>query len=113
MANKKAADFLVYGKSDLINEIEELFAGQIPKKTIKKIINSYEQIIQNHLLEAAPSRPIQIRPFLGLRLQSSITPAQTKDTIFAENIYIPEKILVKAKSTRYFTRCLNDLRQEN
>lgn len=113
MANKKAADFLVYGKSDLLSEIEELFAGQISKKTLKKIIDAYEGIIKNHLLEAKPTMPIQIRPFQGLRIQSFIDAPKVTDTVFGKNVSVPERIRCKAKSSRYFTRILNDLRSEN
>lgn len=112
MANTKAPDFLVYGKSDLLTEIEELFAGKVPKKTIRKIIDGYEEIIREHLLEAKPKMPIEVRPWVGLRLQSFIVAPKVTDTPFGKQIEVPERIRCKAKSTRYFTRCLNDQRDE-
>ncbi len=112
MAKKKTADFLVYGKPDLITEITDDFAGQISRTTVKKVINAFEDAIKRHLLEAKPNMAISIRPFLGLRLQAFIDPEKTTDTVFGKNVLVPERIRCKAKSTRYFSRCLNDLRKD-
>ncbi len=113
MAKKKEnADFLVYGKPDLIAEIADDFAGQIPKSTIKRVVDAFEDAVKEHLLEAKPTMPVQIRPFQGLRLQAFVDAPKVTDTVFGNNISVPERIRCRAKSTRYYNRCLNDLRKD-
>lgn len=113
MKNKKDSNFRLYNKTDLVQETSELLENDYSRKDIKTIIDCYERLIQEHLLEASPNRPIQVRPLCGLRLQTVITPEKTKDTLWGERIEVPEKILCKAKSTRYFTQGLNKYRNKD
>ncbi|MEY8518754.1 hypothetical protein AALC25_18015 [Lachnospiraceae bacterium 29-84] len=106
MRNK---NLISYNQSDLIREIAMDYAGQYDSDDIRNILESYESHIREHLCESADlKKPIVVKLFSGLQINSRFIPEHTTNTPFGDNVEISDRIRVAARTSRHFTRKLNE-----
>lgn len=98
---------IVYKQMDLIKEIaEENPAYSIDD--VRNILESFENCIKEKLAESEAEHPVQVKLFFGLSLLGWVVPASNRNC-FGVDLEIDDKIRVKPKLTRYFTRKINEL----
>ena len=97
----------VVTRRDLIKDVCNDFQGHYDPAEIRNILDSLEFFIADKLMQATPGNPVQVRLFSGLYLNSQIIPAQRKNTVYADDVCIPEHLQVKARATRYYNQKLN------
>jgi len=106
MRNK---NLISYNQSDLIREISADYAGQLDRDDIRNVLESYENHILEHLCEAADlKKPIVVKLFSGLQINSRFIPEHVTNTPFGNDVEVGDKIRITARTSRYFTRKLNE-----
>lgn len=105
----RSKNLISYNQTDLIHEIVEDYTGQYDRDDVRNILELYENHIREHLCEAAElKKPIVVKLFSGLQINSRFVPEHTTNTIFGNNVEVSDKIRVTARTSRHFTRKLNE-----
>lgn len=104
----RSKNIVSYNQTDLIREIAADYAGQYDRDDVRNILESYENHIREHLCEAAElEKPVVVKLFSGLQLNSRFVPEHTTNTPFGDNVKIGDRIRITPHTSRHFTRCLN------
>lgn len=107
--NMRSKNLISYNQSDLIREIAADYAGQLDRDDIRNVLESYEYHIREHLCEAAElEKPIVVKLFSGLQINSRFVPEHITNTPFGNNVEVSDRIRVTARTSRHFTRRLNE-----
>lgn len=105
----RSKNLISYNQTDLIHEIVADYTGQYDRDDVRNILESYENHILEHLCEAADlKKPIVVKLFSGLQISSRFIPEHITNTIFGNNVEVSDKIRVTARTSRHFTRKLNE-----
>lgn len=105
----RSKNLISYNQSDLICEIATDYAGQYDRDDVRNILESYENHIREHLCEAAKlKKPIVVKLFSGLQINSRFIPEHVTNTPFGNGVEVSDKIRVTARTSRHFTRRLNE-----
>lgn len=103
-------NLITYTQSDFIHDIASDYAGVYDRNDIRNILEAYEMHIREHLAEAAElEKPVVVKLFSGLQLNSCFIAKHKTNAPFMEGLEVDDKIRVKARTTRYFVRRLNDM----
>lgn len=87
----------------LIKQIAE--KEDISVLTVRKVFESAEKIVFNHLSSTTPSENVVVKIFKGLSIECSYIPEKIINTY--EKIVCAPRIWAKAKLTRYYNKKLN------
>lgn len=101
----------VVTQADLAQKITDSFLGKYSLEEIKTIIKDLEYFTTDALLHAEKDRPVQVRLFYGLQIESEYIPEHRKIGFRGIAIDIPEKYRVRARITKYFNDKLNTLKE--
>lgn len=105
----RSKNLISYNQTDLIREIAADYAGQYDRDDVRNVLESYENHIREHLCEAADlKKPIVIKLFSGLQINSRFVPEHVTNTPFGNDVKIRDRIRVTARTSRHFTRKLNN-----
>lgn len=105
----RSKNLISYNQTDLIREIAADYAGQYDRDDVRNVLESYENHIREHLCEAADlKKPIVIKLFSGLQINSRFVPEHVTNTPFGNNVEVCDRIRVAARTSRHFTRKLNE-----
>lgn len=105
----RSKNLISYNQTDLIHEIAADYTGQYDRDDVRNILESYENHIREHLCEAAElEKPIVVKLFSGLQINSRFVPEHTTNTPFGDNVKVSDRIRVTARTSRHFTRKLNE-----
>ena len=105
----RSKNLISYNQTDLIHEIVTDYFGQYDRDDVRNILESYENHIREHLCEAADlKKPIVVKLFSGLQINSRFIPEHTTNTPFGNDVEVSDKIRVTARTSRHFTRKLNE-----
>lgn len=105
----RSKNLISYNQSDLIREIAMDYVGQYDRDDVRNILESYENHIKEHLRESADlKKPIVVKLFSGLQINSRFIPEHVTNTPFGSDVEVSDRIRVTARTSRHFTRKLND-----
>lgn len=105
----RSKNLISYNQTDLIHEIAADYAGQYDRDDVRNILESYENHIKEHLREAADlKKPIVVKLFSGLQINCRFVPEHITNTPFGDNVNVGDRIRVTARTSRHFTRKLNE-----
>lgn len=93
-------------QESLIRQIAE--KEDIDVATVRNIFKSAEDIIFDHLSSTAPSENIVIKLFNGISLKRKYIKKKKYSRGMFQNIECPEHVNVKAYSSKYFSKTVND-----
>lgn len=80
----------------------------IEMATVRDIFKSAEDIIFDHLSSTAPSENIIIKILSGFNVERTFIKKKKYNKGMFENIECPERVKVKAVSSKYYTKKVND-----
>lgn len=92
-------------QENLIQEIAQ--AEGMDAATVRKLFQSLERHVFDHLSSATACEPVVIKLLDGLRLECNYVPEKEMHTF--DDIVRKAKIWVKPKITRYYNRKLNEV----
>lgn len=72
---------------------------------VRKVFDTADKIIFDHLSSTTPSEPMTVKLFNGISLECTYVPEKEMHTF--DDIISKEKIWVKPKVTRYYNKKLN------
>lgn len=105
----RSKNLISYNQTDLIHEIAADYSGQYDRDDVRNILESYESHIREHLCESADlKKPITVKLFSGLQINSRFVPEHVTNTPFGNDVEVSDKIRVTARTSRNFTRKLNE-----
>lgn len=105
----RSINLISYSQTDLIHEIAADYAGQYDRDDVRNILESYENHIREHLCEAADlKKPVAVKLFSGLQINSRFIPGHITNTPFGNDVEVSDRIRAAARTSRHFTRKLND-----
>lgn len=105
----RSKNLISYNQTDLIHEIAADYSGQYDRDDVRNILESYENHIREHLCEAADlKKPIVVKLFSGLQINSRFVPEHVTNTPFGNDVEVGDRIRVTVRTSRHFTRKLNE-----
>ena len=111
MRQPKMKNMTVITQRDLAEQITDSFLGKYELDEIRTIIKDLEFFVTDALLHATEEKPVRVRLFSGLHIDSRYIPPHKKISFRGIATEIPEKYKAKAVITRYFNDKLNDLKE--
>lgn len=97
---------MVITQDNLIRQIAD--REDIDVATVRDIFESAENVIFDHLSSTAPSENIVIKLLNGVNVERTFVKKKKYNKGMFENIECPERVKVKAVSSRYYTKKVND-----
>lgn len=76
--------------------------------TVRKVFKSAEDIIFDHLSSTAPSEDIIVKLFKGISLERKYIKKKKYSKGMFQNVNSGEHIRVKANSSKYYSKKVND-----
>ena len=92
-------------QNELIKQIAD--KEDINVATVRKIFNSAEDIIFDHLSSAPPSENIIVKVLNGIIIERKFVKSKTYTKGMFRNIDCPEHVNVKASYSKYFNKLIN------
>ncbi len=80
---------------------------KLPAATVRKLFQSAEDIIFDYLSSTAPSEEITIKLFSGISIKRTYLKEKKYSRGMFQNIDCPEHVAVKAASSKYYNRQVN------
>lgn len=90
----------------LINQIAD--KEDISVATVRNIFNSVENIIFDHLSSTPPSENIIVKLLKGISLERKYIGQKKYSKGMFQDINCPEHVTVKASSSKYYSKKVND-----
>lgn len=97
---------MIITQDSLIRQIAD--REQVNAATVRDIFKSAEEIVFEHLSSTAPSENIIIKLFHGVHLERNHVGEKKYSKGMFQNLDCPEHVNVKAASSRYYSRKVND-----
>ena len=102
----------VINQQDLAEQIADSFCdNRYTVEEVRTIIKDLEFFVTDALLHATEKKPVRVRLFSGLHIDSRYIPPHKKISFRGIATEIPEKYKAKAVITRYFNDKSNDLKE--
>ena len=97
---------MVITQDNLIRQIAD--REDIDVATVRDIFETAENVIFDHLSSTAPSENIVIKLLNGVNVERTFIKKKKYSKGMFKNIDCPERIKVKASSSKYFTKRVNE-----
>ena len=97
---------MIITQDSLINQIAN--REDISVATVRNIFNSAEDIVFDHLSSTPPSENIIIKLLKGVSLERKYIGQKKYSKGMFHNIDCPEHVNVKANSSKYYSKRVND-----
>lgn len=97
---------MVITQDNLIRQIAD--REDIDVATVRDIFETAENVIFDHLSSTAPSENIIIKILSGFNVERTFIKKKKYNKGMFENIECPERVKVKAVSSKYFTKKVNE-----
>lgn len=98
--------YLIITQDNLIKEIAD--REDIDVAIVRDVFSSAESIIFDHLSSTAPSENVIIKILNGISIEGKYIPSKEYSRGIFKNIHCPEKIKIKASSSKYYNKKIND-----
>lgn len=97
---------MVITQDNLIRQIAD--REDIDVATVRDIFETAENVIFDHLSSTAPSENIVIKILSGFNVERNFIKKKKYNKGMFENIECPDRVKVKASSSKYFTKRVNE-----
>lgn len=102
----EVSDCLVITKNELIKQIAD--REDINVATVRNVFTSAEDIIFAYLSSITPSENLIIKLLNGMSIERRYVDEKNYSRGMFENITCPEHVIVKANSSKYYNKKIND-----
>ena len=97
---------MIVTQDNLIKQIAD--REDIDVATVRDVFKSAEGIIFDHLSSSLPSEQVKIKLFNGISLEREYVKKRKYSKGMFKNLDCPEKIKLKAISSKYYSKKVND-----